>query len=286
MATTAPFRIQSGRPIEAPAAVGLWHLTSLDAPTVAVVWTAGIAWAAHVRLPLWLFMVIGLAAWSFYIADRLLDARSSRGPLRPRHHFHWRHRFLFTPLAIAAGVAALAMVLHSMPLVARERNSILAAAAFAYFTSVHSPWRLPPSKTRLRIPKELLVGILFTVACSAPTWLRMQSHRLELLPLIACFIALAWLNCYAIETWESSSGDRDHTGVSAAAIVIVGMTASAGALEVALHQPRVAGLLAAVVVSGLLLAVLDRVRHRLASVALRAAADLALLTPLALLVLQ
>ena len=62
--------------------------------------------------------------------------------------------------------SSLALVLHSMPFAARERNSVLAAAALAYFTSVHSPWRV--TEPKFRFPKEFLVGILFTMACAAP----------------------------------------------------------------------------------------------------------------------
>src|SRR5271156_1049832 len=100
--------------------VSLWHLTSLDAPTVAVVWTLAFAWAARVHLPIWLPIVLALAAWSFYIGDRLLDARNARTPLRERHHFHWRHRRIFLPLAVTSAILGMLLVLHSMPIPARE----------------------------------------------------------------------------------------------------------------------------------------------------------------------
>jgi hypothetical protein len=53
---------------------------------------------------------------------------------------------------------------------------------------------------------------------------------------------------------------------------------------VAFVQPRIAALLLAGGVSSLLLGLLDRLRDRLTPVALRAAADMVLLMPLALLV--
>jgi hypothetical protein len=165
------------------------------------------AWAAHVHLPLWLPAVLALAAWSIYIGDRLLDAHKAQTPLRPRHHFHWEHRRIFTPLALTAAVAAISIVFCAMPVAARERNSALAVAALAYFTSVHSPWRLPGRKTQHRLPKELLVGILFTLACATPTLARVNwgfNLPRVLCVLLALFgyIALAWLNCYAIECWN------------------------------------------------------------------------------------
>jgi hypothetical protein len=274
----------------------LWHLASLDAPTVAIVWSLAFAWSVHVTLPLWLPTVLGLSALSFYIADRLMDARKAmRGlsgntraveTLRERHYFHWRHRRTCFPVAIAAAIAAFTLVLHSMPLAARERNSVLAAAALAYFTSVHNPWRIAESvsspRFRLRLPKELLVGILFTLACAGPAWARTSGHCWDLLLPTIGFAALAWLNCHAIETWESAA---TSASIFAPAISLA-LAAFAASLALVPHTPRSAALLAAAAVSALLLALLDRQRPTLTPIALRSAADLVLLTPIALLVMQ
>lgn len=279
--------------IDAPAPLRLWHLTSLDAPTVAVTWCVAFAWAAHIALPLWLPTVLALAAWSFYIADRLLDARaslaakpnfhlpsSSLSQLRPRHYFHWRRRRIFLPIAVVAAVTATGLVLHSMPTAARARNSMLALAAMAYFTSVHSPRRLRPP--HLRLPKELLVGILFTLSCTLPVWTR-TAHRELLAAPILVYAALAWLNCLAIETWES--GHRSAAFIARATTTLGVVAFSSSAVCATLHQTRPPLLLGAASVSATLLALLDRHRDKFAPTTLRAAADLVLLTPLPLLLL-
>jgi len=280
-----PLRIRAAflSPIDAPALLRLWHLTSLDAPTVAVVWTLAFAWASNVRLPAWVAVGIGLAAWSFYIGDRLLDAHTARSPLRPRHYFHWKHRLVFLSLAIATAVAAFAFMLHSMPVAARARNAVLAAATVAYFLSVHNPGRFVTPRIRLRIPKELLVGTLFTLACAASTWTRIAGHRALMFAPIVCFIALAWLNCHAIESWESSGKTSRQAAVFSFAMTLAGAVLLAAAVYATMHLPRIAALLAAAALSSIFLGVLDRARPRLTPIALRAAADLALLTPLALL---
>ena len=285
------------RRIASPVALHLWHLTSLDAVTVAVTWTLAFAWAAHLRLPWWPPAVVGLSAWSFYIADRLFDARRASSPLRPRHHFHWRHRRIFIPLAIACALAAFALVLWKMPLHAEMRDSLIAAAALAYFAGVHaragsltqqstswaSSWmsslRQVMSRTMPRaMPKEFLVAIVFTAACSAPVLTRSVT-RLPLVPVLAAFIALAWLNCHAIESWESE-GTRS---VNRAARWLTGaVLACTAAAAVLLHSDRISLLLAAAAASAALLGVLDHQRQRLAPMTLRVLADLVLLTPLAL----
>jgi len=278
--------------VDAPAPLRLWHLTSLDAPTVAVVWSLGFARAARIALPLWLPVVLALAGWSFYIFDRLFDARrclgrdenarfprSCRALLRPRHYFHWKHRRIFTPAAIVAAGVAVGLVWHSMPVAARTRNSLLAAAAMAYFTWVHSPWRVSPRG--LRLPKELLVGILFTLACTMPVWTRMPTGRITLIAPVLIYMALAWLNCVAIEAWESGGG----ASIFRIALGLAGVALSAAAVCAMLHLGRPALLLGAAAGSAALLAVLDVFRRGVAPTLLRAAADLVLLTPLALLLL-
>jgi hypothetical protein len=268
--------------------LGLWHLTSVDAPTVAVVWMLAFAKAARVSLPLWVPVGLASAAWSFYIGDRLLDARAAKTPLRSRHHFHWRNRRIFFPIAIMAAIVAITLVLYSMPIAARERNSVLAAAALAYLGTVHSPWR--PASLQLRMPKELLVGILFTLACATPVWTRMPSHRIAvslpdiILPVLI-FIALAWLNCQAIETWESPP-TVPRAPVRRLALAL-GMVAALGACILGgLHYPIPAALLASAATSAALLGLLDRLQQRLSPITTRAAADLVLLVPLAVLALS
>jgi hypothetical protein len=258
----------------------LWHLSSLDAPTVAVVWTLAFAWMAHATLPIWVPIALALAAWSVYIGDRLLDARIARTPLRARHRFHWKHRRIFLPLAIAAGLGAIAITLHSMPATARTRDSVLAVAALAYFASVHNPRRLPFPD--LRLPKELLVGIIFTLACATPAWVRAPSHHFDLLFSNLIFIVLAWLNCHAIEAWESKPESRQPQ-ISQFAATLTVVTLITAAVAVALQHFRPAALLATAALSATLLVLLDQRRHHLTPTALRAVADLVLLTPLILL---
>lgn len=294
--------------IDAPIPLAWWHLGSLDAPTVAVVWALAFAWAARVTLPAWVPVLLALVAWPVYIADRLLDARSAllSGKLhclRQRHHFHWRHRRVFFPIAVTSACAAGLFVFCYMPVAARERNSILAAAALAYFSGVHSSRRMPPRLFKLLTPlfaKESLVALLFTAACALPALSRAaaeapsqtESRLWPLWAAVVFFILLAWLNCHAIECWESrrdpSPGHSHHESKAfvfdiASKAILLAFAGLILAAVLAGIRPRTAALALTGATSALFLALLDRVRHRLTPVALRSAADLALLTPLALL---
>jgi len=275
----------------APGWLRTWHLASLDAPTVAVVWSLAIAWAAGVRVPWWSPLLMALAVWAVYVGDRLLDA--SRGldsrtfdagafnGLRERHFFHWRYRRALAPLGVAAAITALCIVVVEMPAAFWEKDSFVAAAALAYFKGVHSCRGATTKRLSRVLTKELLVGILFAAGCALPAWNRAAGHSFPILA-VALFAALAWLNCYAIDRWEARNGDSNSECAALSAILI----ASAGALaaiSISASEPRGAALLAAGTASAVLLAWLDRMRFRLTPLALRSAADLVLLTPLALL---
>lgn len=287
MATlTPPLPGRRIRHIEVPGFLRLWHLTSLDAVTVAVSWTLAFAWSAHLSLPWWPPVVVGLSAWSFYIADRLLDARRARTPLRTRHHFHWQHRSVFVPLAAGCGLSALALVLWKMPFRIEMRDSLIAIAAIVYFARVHTSGEINPftphRKSRKKwIRKELLVALVFTAACAAPIVAR-STARWMLAPTLIVFAALAWLNCHAIESWESG----DAHSVRPAAQWLIAATLIGAVGMALLHELRMSLLLLMAGASACLLTLLDYERERLSSMALRALADLVLLTPLALVALR
>jgi hypothetical protein len=324
-------KLAASRRWDAPAPLRFWHLASLDAPTVAVVWSLAFAWAGKVSLPGWIPLLLALAAWCAYIADRLLDARAAlrtgnHQTLRERHWFHHRHRRLLGPLAVAAACAAGCIVIRVMPAAGRERNSVLAVAALAYFTRVHSSRRHPADGLSLArfsgvarffkkelFVKELFVGLLFTAACTLPALNRaLAETNVRIWPLLAAaafFAMLAWLNCHAIERWETEPSQQaggvcfsgakapvssarftrglkppPPSGSSATAACVLAVLGLTLACILFHPQPRSAALVLAGTLSAILLAFLDRLRSRLTPLALRVSADLILLTPLALLV--
>ncbi len=283
-----------GSRYDVPTPLRLWHLTSLDAPTVAIVWALAFAWVAGVALPLWVPLLLALVVWVVYIGDRLLDARADSHtpqipPLRERHYFHYRHRRVLLPLAVAAACAAAVIVFSLMPAAVRERNSVLAVAAGAYFSGVHSRRKLQkllPPKLASLDSKELLVGLLFASGCALPALSRAASgSRSPHWPLWSTalfFAALVWLNCYAIDRWETVSQPTRNSRVLPAASLLglVGMLLMAAVLYS--NQPRAAALIAAGTGSAQLLAQLDRSQRCLTSLALRTYADLVLLSPVLL----
>jgi hypothetical protein len=289
------------RSLNAPLPLALWHKASLDAPTVAIVWTLAFACAAGVHLPLWVPALVGLVTWAVYIGDRLLDARSALASMQPsrlrhRHRFHWRHRRLLAALAVASACAALSIVVVYVSGPARTHGAALGLATIAYFSGVHARrnpgsrlrWLPTPAKILRRLPftqigNELLVAVIFTCGCMLPVLPRtalVPAQQWPLTLVAAFFMLLAWLNYHAIGRWEAGA---PATNISLAGFVLT-LTGIAIAASLRTSHPVPALLIAAGAGSALLLALLHRNRRRLTALALRASADLALIVPLALLI--
>jgi hypothetical protein len=299
----APFSAEARRnPIDAPLLLQFWHLLSLDAPTVAVTWALAFAWATRVTLELWVPILLALITWAVYLADRIIDAyfalRAGRlSCLRERHIFHWRHRRVLSVIAATASAAAACIVFRLMPFRAREHNFVLGVAALAYFCGVYMrrnlPGLFPFSLLRHRsfgnLPiNQFSVGLIFAAAVTLPIWTRVlrRAHvdwgpgALGPLAIASVFfVLLGWLNYWAIGRWEAG---QKRTRIHALAMLL-GQAGLGVACLLVFIDLRLSLLVGTGAISALMLAGLDRGRNRLAPLTLRAAADLVLLMPAALL---
>lgn len=248
----------------------IWHLLSLDAPTVAAVWAAFFAASFHVALPWTAPLALALAVWIFYAADRLSDAQHEASSLEDRHRFHAQHARGFF-VAIGFAVPAVLVLLVELPHTVRIAWLLLVLPLMSYAAAVH--W------LKLRVPKEWMVGSFFAIAIAAPCLLN-KDHVAEWL-CAAAFGILCWLNCVRIARAESAATDRatawaiDHFSGITLAFAIANAA-------IALFLPQARGVALALVAAALLLRALDLLEPRTSAVRMRALADAALLTPLLL----
>jgi hypothetical protein len=232
------------RPRPRYSALALWHLLSLDAPTVATLWTIFIARCSHLHLPWTEPAAMFLAVWMIYAADRLLDARLPDTPplesrisppgLETRHRFHDAHRTAFVTV-IVFGCIALAALLHGIDPRSLHLYVLLATLLAAWMFLIHSQPFLFHSQSRLihsrpvrhavtsRLPKELAVGIFFPAAVFIPTLARTTPTpdaihflgpaaiwiRPNLLPTAILFACVCTLNCLCLYAWEHPT-PRNH----------------------------------------------------------------------------
>ncbi len=288
-----------------------WHLLSLDAPSVATLWAWSLARAFHLALTYDSLLLLFAGTWLIYVADRILDGLRSRngqlsGQLRERHFFYMRHRTAAIRVAIPVSCLLVWLVFAHMLPSARRSDLLIFAIALAYFCLVH----LRGPEIERWFPKELIVALVFASATAVPAWSRLAANTLaenksELALLAALFAALCWLNCIAIEKWETSRNPslvtgpapkrhRDaqnadaitrcgqrHIRLLSATIAAAAVFAGALLLHAALLP---AELCCAAPLSAVLFLALDR--SRLGALHLRIAADTALLTPLLVLALR
>jgi hypothetical protein len=264
-----------------------WHLLSLDAPTVAVLWAWAFARATQVHAAPIILAVLGLGTWLIYIADRLLDSRfSPHRDLRERHFFHARHRRAFLTVSAAAGVLLLSLICI-MPSPARREDTCVFAASMLYFAGVH----LPIVRMRRWFPRELAVGILFACAAAIPAWSVSIALHARLIAPVLLFAGLCTLNCIAIEVWERPAPSTPSITIPIAAVSLA--IASAVPMLVPRTQCSVEfEICGASFAAAILLLALDRWYRSTVQrnsnpedrahvlLALRIAADAALLTPL------
>jgi hypothetical protein len=275
--------------------LSLWHLLSLDAPTVAVLWTWFLAAAEHIRLPPASTLSMAIAVWMLYAADRLMDARLIDTPsnrpddLEARHFFHHRHRTFFLTGILFASVA-LAILLPRLESQALHLYLILGGLLSGYFILIHATSSIEASRrVAHRLPKEIAVGIFFAAATFIPTVARRPDLRLVLLPAALLFAALCSLNCLFIYAWEHATprpARRAHatTRFALRHLSTISIALSILAFALALFDHRSPWpIFAATATAAAALLLLHHRRHTLDATTLRAAADLVLLTPLLLL---
>ncbi|WP_182276457.1 hypothetical protein [Granulicella sp. 5B5] len=280
-------------------ALALWHLLSLDAPTVAALWTFFIARCSHIALPWTASAAMFTAVWMIYAADRLLDARQlDTTPHTPtdladidlasidieeRHRFHHRHRARFLAGMAAASLALVLLLPHLQPR-ALLLYTLLAALLGTWMLLIHA--RPPHRDGTRRLPKELAVGIFFPAACFIPTVARAPSLQPQLLPIAAIFAGVCTLNCLFLYTWEHPHEPlaRRHAHwttlwsirhLPQLSVALLALCITLAALDRFATAPALACAL-----STALLLALHRLRTRIRPVHLRAAADLVLLSPL------
>jgi len=261
--------------------LALWHLLSLDAPTVATLWTLFIARTAHLSLPWPEPAAMFIAVWIIYASDRLLDARTINTDLEARHRFHHNHRNRFLT-AILVATPTLIYLLTRIDPRALRLYALLASLLAVWMLLIHAR---PLSSHRL--PKELAVGIFFPAAIFIPTIARSPDLRPSLLSAAILFACACTLNCLYLYKWEHPKpSPHTHittrwatTHLSQIATSLLTITA----LLFTIH-PSITNLpILACALSTATLLLLSANRDRLSPIHLRAAADLALLTPLLLL---
>jgi hypothetical protein len=245
--------------------VWLWpNLLSLDAPIVALLWQILFARCFHARVDLLPSVLLVLAVWLIYAADRTIDAWTGSSA-RPRHEFYRRYWRALLPLWILALAAGSALAWTRLTPELLYSGLALGAAVALYFALLHLGI--------FQKTKEGAVAVLFALGATLSAWPNV--HTPADIAAIVLFSCLCWINCVAIEHWESSGEPKWPIAAAAG-----GVTVAAVLLVLFSSRPILGGAVAA---SALCFVLLDCARRHFSSDALRVLADVALLSPLFLL---
>ncbi len=162
-----------------------------------------------------------------------------------------------------------------LPLGLRTGWLLLVVPLLVYVLTVHV-FHVP------RVPKEPIVGLFFGLATAMPVLTHGNVAWKSLLPSTLLFSAVCYLNGIAISRWERAPQNSTdaftallgrHLNAAAATLALAG--------SLLLWQREGRAIAVAALLGVGLLVLLDQARTRLDCVLLRALADAALLTPLA-----
>ena len=266
----------------------LWpNLLSLDAPLVAVLWQVLLAQALRVQLGWEEPLILFLAVWTIYIADRVFDSFRDPPPgWEPeRKKFYRAHPLLMSGIGGTAGLAAFVLVVHCLasPSILYS-GFVLGLSVLCYFTAVHV---LCPALRSW--PRELVVALIFSIGTFAPVILP-HGPVIQTAACSAIFSLLCWINCALIETaeWRQNPATR-HPGslarfIDARVERVLALTVLAALLLMTSgYLSRL--FCCAVAATALSLYLLARKKTRISAHFLRVAADGALCSPVIVLVI-
>ena len=237
-----------------------------------------------------------IAVWTLYAADRLMDSRlmaarlldhhpTHHEDLEARHYFHHLHRSAFLIGILLASIALATLLPHLEP-AAIHLYLILGVLVSAYFILIHAK---APQSIAHRLPKEIAVGFFFAAATFIPTVARRPDLRLTLIPSALLFAALCSLNCLFIYAWEHPASHHTHlthaiTRIALRNLPLLTILLTFASLTLTLLGHKAPWqITCTIAISATLLLLLHNERNTIPRVTLRAAADLALTTPLLLL---
>lgn len=288
---TVRYRAEPHSRVRQPTPLWLWgNILSLDAPIVAVLWHLLACESLGVSSGVWAPVALGLSVWVIYLSDHVLDARRPK-PVHeePARKVFFRNHPHLTRTLAAGGLLFTVWFAWSFlnPSIfqAGLDGGLLVAL---YFGSVH----LLPARLRLVWPREAAVALLFSCGVCLPVWLEASAKRSQLLALALPLFLLCWLNCCAVETWDwRSSGRNRKTQPNTSALWIAGhiplfaLLTALFSVGLWMRNLLPVPVLAAAGLSGILVTATAQIEGRRSTALLSFLTDLALCTPLPILLL-
>lgn len=184
------------------------NLLCLDAPLVAVAWQWLFASTLHANISNASRGALFLTAWLIYLIDRFVDSISSppKTANSARQKFCSAHRYTWIGLMSLVAVTDLLVVIMRLDPTLVRRGFILGAVALAYLSLNFRCGRLWQT-----VPiKEICVGLLFAGGTLLALAEAFRGARWTIDFAAALFAALCTLNCISIAFWERDLDLAQH----------------------------------------------------------------------------
>lgn len=280
-----PHTFKPGRPL-------WWQwltVLSLDAPLVALVWQELFARVAGVRLPWHDPVLLGLAVWIVYAADRWTEGLRLTPEIvqTPRHLFYIRHRWPVFWVGVAVMCCTAVIALTRLESREFKAGLLLLVPTLLYLFSHQLLHRHHP----LRLPKEICIGVIFALGCVlAPAVHAADQSMILCLPALL-FGLLCFANCALISLWEMEVDARHgqtslalQLGRCAVFIRLLPWLIMLGGIAVFFTgDPAIKSAALCAASSALLMGVLDLLQPRIGRLPARALVDLTLVVPVVVL---
>lgn len=139
--------------------------------------------------PIW-WLILPLAAWSFYTLDHLIDGYKSKGKTEIyRHHFHFKYRKILLTLSILFGLTSLFLSLLYLDRQIILLGLLMGCFVLAYLLSLFF-WG---NKKLLLLQKELVIAFVYVFGIwLAPLVWSAQVPATSTIFIICIVIFLAW----------------------------------------------------------------------------------------------
>lgn len=268
----------------------LWlNMVCLDAPIVAVIWQWLFARNFHVSLSIPTRAGLFLTAWLIYLADRFADGWTllAEDPRSMRQQFCHRYQRSWIAVITVIALVDLWIILRQLDRATVLIGALLGAISIVYLAVNHwlgKIWRWFPVK-------EICVGSLFAVG-TVMALFPQTDWSIPFLVSFCAFAALCSLNCISIAIWECDLDRAQHKNTIATCWRGIGLCLKFGsialavfALVIGLMTKAPASVFFCIGASATLLGALDLMGKMISRDERVALADLALLTPLFLVLL-
>jgi hypothetical protein len=265
---------------------------SLDAPLVAILWQALFASLVDVRLPWHDPVLLGLAVWMVYAADRWIEGLRLEPEIvqTSRHLFYIRHRWPVFWTVVVVAMVTVVIALRHLESMELKAGVMLVVPTLLYLFSHQLLHRHHP----LRLPKEICIAVIFSLGCALAPVVHAPDRWMLLLVPSLLFCLLCFANCALISLWEKEV-DFSHGQTSLAWQIgkaarfihsLPWLAMIAGGVLWAMSEAVMRPALVCVATSGGLLGLLDSVQPTIGRLHARAAIDFTMMTPVFVILME